>query len=236
MAVQVMRPLENYFRSGDPDSPFDVQPTWIPSFVYFLSLHERFHTTNSSTCPRSIILRILSTSPGSTHFSTAALPILISALSPTHPLQIRCSALKAFARFASNSSLKNVPDADLRNLLQAVGDPFQSPPSPSHLDDQHVAATDYDSMMAVAALIEFASSDLWQDHLPSSAFTSCDQFVSTAEGRELALNCLHDTAATWSGFLRTNTKVNTAITYLEGLQCPNVTQVVNTWTQTAGLL
>ena len=173
--------------------------------------------------------------PTFVHLGVKLLPILAVALSPTDPPQPRCSALKVFHRFMSvrsSSPTEMVADEGLENLLQAVGDPFLPTPGLPPYSEQPAAAVAYDPMMAVVVLIEFASSDLWRNHLPPSSFGSCERFVLTEEGKRTALRCM-DEAATHEWFLSTPQKVTAAIRHLEELPCPQITEVVRTWTQTA---
>ena len=120
--------------------------------------------------------------------------------------------------------------ADLRNLLQAISDPFEFTPDPPLHDKQPSPGVDYDPMMAGVVLIGFASSDLWQIHLQQLNFTSCGNFVSTDEGRKAALKCMTDTVVdAWSGFFCTSSKVAATVKCLEELRCPNTAQVVKEW-------
>ena len=135
MASQVVQSLGKYFCSKVLDYTLEVQPTWIPTLVDFLSLHEKFHTTNHPAYPRSIILRIPSTSPGPTHISMTILPILIMALSSINHLQLRSLALKVFHRSISawfSSHMGSILNEDLDKLFQAIGDPFQPTLPPDH--------------------------------------------------------------------------------------------------------
>ena len=54
--------------------------------------------------------------------------------------------------------MENVLGGDLEKFLQAVGDPFQFTPDPPLQDGQLADAADYDPMMVVVILIEFALS------------------------------------------------------------------------------
>jgi hypothetical protein len=47
---------------------------------------------------------------------------------------------------------------------------------------------DYEPMMVEVVLIEFASSALWGGHLRGLNFGSCEEFLSTEEGRRNALS------------------------------------------------
>jgi len=239
MASQVMQLLGKHFDSADPEHPFDVKPAWIPPLVGFLSLHEGLYTTDSPPYPGSIALRILSLSPGSAQFGTTLLPILTLALSSTHPPQSRKWALKVFHKYMSgwfSPQMENVPDEDLENLLRAVGDPFQFTTGPPLYDGQPVDTADYDPMMVVVVLIEFASSYLWRNHLRHSNFTSCEEIVSTEDGWRAALKSMSDAAAhAFTEFLSNSSKVIAAIGRLEELKCSHTIGVVAGWARTAGL-
>jgi len=133
--------------------------------------------------------------------------------------------------------METIPGKDLDDLLQAVGDPFQFTLDLSLYDGQPVFTADYEPMMAAVLLIEFASSDLWRDHLRLSNFTSCEGVMSTEEGRRAALRCMFDTATRpLPEFLSTPTKIIAAVRCLEGLQCLNIAEVVITWAWTAGVI
>ena len=165
------------------------------------------------------------------------LPILTLALSPPHALRLRTSALKVFHKSVSgwfSAQMTGVLHGDLENLLQAVGDPFQF--VPDLFQGQATDTANYDPMMAVVVLVEFASSDLWRNHLQRSNFTSCEENVSTEEGRGAALRCMPDTAAqARPESLRTSSNVIAAIRRLEELQCPSTARVVAMWAQKVGL-
>jgi len=229
MVSQVMQLLGNHFDSTDPEHPLEVQSTWIPPLVGFLSLYEGFCSADSPPHPRSITLRILSTA---THFSTI-LPLLTLALLPAHPLQSRCSTLKIFHRSMSEwfSQKENVPDGDIESLLRAVGDPFQFALDPPLHDGRPVDAVDYDPMMVVVILIEFALSDPWRDHLRDSNFTSSEETTSTEEGRRAVLGYM--VAHAWPESLRTPPNVIAAIRRLKELECLNTAEVVIAWARTA---
>jgi len=231
MASQVMQLLGKHFDSMDPEYPIDVQPAWIPPLVDFLSLYEKFYPVDSPLYPRSIALHILS---ATTHFSTTVLPLLTLALSPTHPLQSRSSALKVFHRSMSGWFSQNVPNGDIENLLRAVGDPFKFTPDPPLHDGRPVDAVDYDPVMVVVTLIEFALSDRWRSHLRDSNYTSCEVTTSTEEGRRAVLGCM--VAHAWPESLRTPPDVIAAIRCLEELQYLNMVEVVVAWARTAGVI
>jgi hypothetical protein len=240
MAGMVVQLLGKHLYSKIPERFSEVKPTWIPPLLGFVSLCEKFQITQSPRHPGFVALRILSTSSGYVHFGATILPVLTSALLPTHPLRSRGLALKLFHRCISgwfSSQMEAVSNKDRDELLRAVGDPFQFTPDPPPQDEKPVGTANYKPMMAVVVLIEFASSDLWWNHLHRSNFTSCEEAVSTEEGRRTALKCMLDTAThSWQNFLCTPTKIITAIRHLEWLQCSNTAEVVILWAWTIGVV
>ena len=92
-------------------------------------------------------------------------------------------------------------------------------------------------MMAAVVLIEFASSDLWRNHLRRSNFASCEEILSTEEGRRTAVRYMFDTATDiWPEFLCTPGKITAAIKRLEELQCLNTAEVVIIWACSTGVM
>jgi len=228
MAGCVVRLLGKRLDSGDPEPIPVAGPVWAAPLVRFLSLCERFHTTDSPPHPGHTALRILSTSPGPAHFDATILPILTWTLSSTHPLQSRGLALKIFHIFGSgwfSPRMETVSDEDRDKLLRAVDDPFQYP----------AGTVDYDPMMAAVVLIKFASSGLWQKHLRESNFTSCEDIASKGEGRTTLRGMIDTVADEWLGLPRTPAKITVAIKRLRELQCLNTVEVVITWAQAAGV-
>ena len=227
MATQVMQLLECYFRSEGPES-LNVHPTWITPLVRFLSLYGGFHTEDSLSTARYIILRILSTFPAPPDFNATILPLLILALSPTHPLQLRHPALQ-FILGSMHQWLitEDVPDTDLNDLLTAVGDPFEST---LELDDGlSIGATRYDPMMIVATLIGFALSDQWCGHVHSTNFITCEDMVSTEEGNIAFRHALDMTSPAWPVFLLRSKNLDRALARLKGLGCPETAQALDAW-------
>ena len=204
----------------------------------FLSLGEQFYSTASPPYPELTALRILSSIPGNFHLSAAILPVPAWTLIPAHPLKSRGLALAAFHRSMVgwfSSQMENIPDNDLDRFLQAVGDPFQFPDLPLQ-DRRPVPTADYKPMGVAVILIEFASSDLWRNHLRRSNFASCEEILSTEEGRGDALKCMFHTAThSRLGLLRTPAKIIAAVRRLEELQCLNTAEVVILWAWTAGV-
>jgi len=244
MARTVVQLLGNHFQQRSQGHFHNIQPTEVPPLLDFLLLCEKFYATESNATesphPGSIALYLLSAIQKYSDFSPAILPILLSTLLPTHPLQSRRLALKVFHRFMPgwfSTQMENISYKNLNRLLQAVGDPFQflQMPTPGKLGPEW--RPDDDPMNSVVVLIEFASSDLWRKHLHHSNFTSCEEVLSTEEGRKTAIHCMFRTASSlWQAFLHTPTKIITAIRCLEELQCLNTAEVVIMWAWTAGIV
>ena len=240
MASRIMELLGKHFYSTVPERVPYIQPAWMPPLLGFLSLCEKFYTTEPPPYPGFVALRIISSNPRLSQFDAAMLPVLASMLLPTHPLQSRGLALKTFYGYMSgwfSSQLENVPDQDLDKLLQAVGDPFQFTSDPPPQDGQPVFASNYKPMVAVVVLIEFASSDLWRNHLCYSNFASCEEVLSSEEGKRTALTWMLRVATdSWLKFLYTPAKITAAIRRLEELQCLNTAEVVIMWAWTTGVV
>ena len=216
-----------------------VQPPWIPPVLGFLSLYGKLDNTRSSLAPAFTALRILSISPRSAEFATEILPILSSTLLPAHPLRSRILALEIFTRFTSGwfaPQMKDVPSKVLNNLLQAVDDPFRFSDLPLP-NGKPLASFGYQPMIAVVVLIKFASSDLWRNHLRRSNFASCEEAVSTREGKSSAFGCMLAMERNmWPELLCTATKIEMAIRCLEELQCFNPAEVVIMWARAVGVV
>ena len=240
LASRVVQLLGNHLYSKDPEPFHYVERAWIPPLLGFLSLCEKFYTTESPPYPGFIALRILCASPKDTDIGATALPILASTLLPTHPLRARSLALEVFCRLMSgwfSPQMEDVSDQDFDKLLQAVGDPFQFAPHIPLQDGQPAFTASYKPMMAAVILIEFASSDPWRDHLRRSNFASCEDIVSTEEGKRTALKWMLEIAThSWFEFLHTPLKITTAIKRLEELQCLNTAEVVIIWAWTTGVV
>ena len=229
MAGIVMESLGKHFFSKNPVSFTCMEPTWIPPLLGYLSLNEKLDSTKP---PGFIALRILATSEGSADFGTMILPILTSSLLPTHRLQARHLALSIFVRFRFgwfSLPMENIPSKDLKEFVQAVGDPFQFPDLP--LQDGPVDPPDYDPAVATAVLIEFASSDLWRNHLQHSNFTS-EEIASTSDGKKAALGWMLEMGS----HPCTAREITMGIRRLEELQCPNVAEVVMMWAWTVSVV
>ena len=208
----------------------------VPPLLGFLRLGEEIRWEGDGLLTAGVLaLRILSCGTGSSNFCSTILPVLASTLRPTHPLQSRKTALRAFCRFGFgwlSSRTESLSSEDCAGLLRAVGDPFQSTPDTILLDKRHAFKDEYHPMNAAAILIKFAASDLWRDHLRRSNFVSCEEVISTSKGREYASAHLHDPPFQPQSFLRTPTKIISAIERLEALQCPNIIEVIlmSAWT------
>ena len=230
MASQVVGPLgKHFFREDWVPRFLSMRPAWIRSLLGFLSLSEKFDRRGKHNLTA---LRMLATSLPSTDFGTMVLPILVPPLLPTHPLQSRRIALAVFDTFAPgwfSSQMENIPSEDLDRLVQAVGDPFQSPDFPLQ-DGKPVDLPYYDPTAVAAVLIWFASSDLWRNCLRRSNFTSLEETVSTWDGKMDALECMAHCKPPESLF--TATGIIMAIRRLEELQCPNIAEVLFMWAWT----
>ena len=238
MAGKVVELVWEEVKPGPPQRVHLVRPVWVPPLLEFLQLGEKFYSTESPSTPDVLALRILSISSGYRDFTPAMSQILTSTLLPTHPLRSRRSALKVFQRFISgwlSPQMENVSNEDRANLLRAVDDLFQFTADPPLQDGQQVT-NDYEPTETAVVLIEFASSVLWRGHLRRSNFTSCEEIVSMEEGKKSTLRYILDTATkSCPGFLSTPAKIIAAIERLEGLQCPNTTEVVLMWAWTLGV-
>jgi len=243
MARRVVQLLGKNFQQRGPVYPHIVRPTEVPPLLDFLLLCEKFYDPGfyaaESPHPGFIALRILSDIRRYTGFNPTILPVLSLTLLPTHPLQSRSLALKAFCALMPgwfSTQVENVLYKNLDKLLRAVGDPFQFPqiPNPGEVGEWR---PDYEPMNSVVVLIEFASLDLWRNHLRRSNFTSCEEALSTEKGRRTAFRCMLRTAeSVWRAFLHTPTKIVAAIRRLEELQCLNTAEVVIMWAWTIGVM
>jgi len=231
MATEVVRLIGGWFKY---DAPEQFHPSWVPPLFGFLSLCEKYNHPEGLTA-----LRILSSHSEYRDFSTTILPVLTPILAPTHSLKSRGLALRIFYQVTAewfSPQMENVPGADLNRLLQAVGDPFQFPSLPLQ-DEDPFDRVDCEPWKATVVLIEFASSDLWRNHLRLSNLTSCEEALSTEEGRRSALGFMFD-AAIYSRqeLLRTPAEIIAAIRRLEELRCFNTAGVVILWAWTAGVV
>ena len=236
MASEVVQSLGKRFFRAERVPPIDMEPTWIPSLLGFLSLGGNSDTTWSSGF---IALRILATSRGSADFGPMLLPVLCSTLLLTNRPHVRRLALNVFLGFMPgwfSPKMESVPSEDLNKFVQAVGDPFEFPNLPLQ-DGKPVHLPDYDPTRAMAFLVEFASLDLWRNHLCRSNFTSFEEILSTWDGKKTALGRIWKTAVfSWPGFLRTAAKITMAIGRLEELQCLNTAEIVIMWAWTVGVV
>ena len=221
----------------DTHPPKDFLPEWVPPLLDFLSLSEKFYTEQSALDAGLAALRILLSRQVDADLGATLLPILAPILLQDHLLQSRGLALEIFHRFMSgwfSPQMETVSDENLSKLLRAVGDPFQYPDLPLQYR-QSRSITDYEPMMTAVVLIEFASSDLWRNHLDRSNFDSCERALSAEEGGRSVLRCMLDKATrTWPAFLRTPAKIVAAVGHLEELQCSNTAEVVILWAWTSG--
>jgi len=236
MAGIVVQLLGKEITTYPPDY---FSPDWVPPLLGFLSLSEKFYTQGSPPDTGFTAFQILLCHQADADFGPTLLPILMSTLLQNHPLQSRSLALKVFHRFMPgwfSKQMETVSNKNLDKLLQAVGDPFQFPDLPLQYR-QPESMANYDPMMVISVLIEFASSKLWQSHLSHSNFDSCEEVLFTEEGRRTALRCLLNKAIhIWPGFLHTPAKIIATIKHLEELQCLNTAEVVILWAWTTGVV
>ena len=247
MASKVVQLVGNFFfpRKDDniPSPEFSRDDAWIPPLLGFLLLSEKLYANATGPLPyaESFALRIVSAVGLSVDLFKTNLPILSSTLLPTHPLQLRCLALKAFYETFQrlpSSRMEDVPAEKLKNLLRAVGDPFLFTEDTSLLDrGSQLLEGKYKPFYTAVLLIEFASSNLWRDHLHPSNFTTCEAFMSTEEGKKTTAGRMFSVVSrSWPRLLGTTAKVVAAIERLEELQCPSTAEVVIMWAWTPGFL
>ena len=232
-----------------------IHPMWVPYLLDFLLLNEKFYATRSPPYPGFTLLRIISAKVSPTLLGTEILPIISSVLRPTHPLQSRSLALEIFNQCLPvwiSPRMGNIPARNLENLLQAVGDPFLANlDTPSPRWQPLLPGSDPRPIRAVVILITLASSDLWRNHLHPSNFTTCEEFLSTREGKSIAIT---DMVRAVEYLLRppgtasdlglrqelrpdwTAAMAIAAVGRLEELQCLNTAEVVIMWAWTSGVL
>ncbi|KAF9789595.1 hypothetical protein BJ322DRAFT_1043170 [Thelephora terrestris] len=96
---------------------------------------------------------------------------------------------------------------------------------------------DYGPFDAAVVLIEFASSDLWRNHLHPSNFATFEELLSSEEGKRTATERMFIAAIRpWQECLCAASKVHAAIGRLEELQCSNVAEFMIMWAWTVGIL
>jgi len=233
MASSAVALLNKQFGPQFSEHSSRVLATGIRPLLDFLLLSERHHSAESPTYPGTVALRFVLDATPHRSFDPTILPILTQTLLPTHPLQSRTLALKLFQRPGlewCSSQAEGFSDTGRARLLEAVGDPFQFTPDPPPQDGQPTTTTNYEPMLTVILLIKFASSDLWRDHLHHSNFASCEEIISTEEGRDLAIKHMdQEETGSWTG-------LPSAIGRLEELGCRNTAEVVILWTRTKGIV
>ena len=233
-----------------------VESKWVPYLSDFLLLNEKFYATETPPYPGSTLLRIILTKAFDTNPGTEILPILSLVLRPIHPLQSRSLALEIFNQCLPvffSPQMENIPAGNFKNLLQAAGDPFladfDTPPLIWH---PPIPGSDPRPIRAAVILITLASSNLWRNYLHPSNFTTCEEFLSTREGKSIVItDMINATQKSLSGsrwFFSdlehlqesrsywTATMVAAAVGRLEELQCLNAAEVVIMWAWTFGVL
>lgn len=234
MACSAVALLGKWFDSpqSTTSSPH-ARTTAIRPLLYFLRLSERFFLTGSPPYPEVIALQAILTTAEDEYFDPAILPVLASVLPPAHPLQSRTLALRLFQQpgFEWCSSRAEIfSDVDRARLLDAVGDPFQFIPDPPPQDEQSTTRASYDPMRTTILLIEFASSNIWRNHLRHSNFASCEEMIPTEEAKGHAFRCMIKRGVgVRTGPLNSVGKLVLAIRRLEELECWNTADTVILW-------
>ena len=240
MCSWVVRLLGDYFYPANPEHQPEERPPewgtdWAPPLLSFLSLNEKLCPATASTgplpCPGFTALRILSDSrPPFSRLCATILPLLTSALSLTHPQQLRGMALNVFQKLRPGwftSRMKNLPNEDLEKLLRAIGDPFQVTEVLSSQEAELDGVVDFNPWEVMDILIQFASSDPWRKHLRCSNFTTYEENMSLEENQACALRgILINVIYKGPEFLCTPAKIAATIRRLEELQCPNTAEVI----------
>lgn len=207
----------------------DILPTGVRPLLDSLLSTKGSPDAQSPPYTEVIALQVGSIAARYDYFDPAILPVLTKMLLPTHPLQSRSLALRLFQQpgFEWYSSQSGTDHA---MLLEAVGDPFQFIPDLPPRDGQSTAGASYDPMWATILLIEFASSDTWRNHLRHSNFASCEETISTEEGRDRIFECMVQRGTNVrTGPLNSLGKLVLAIRRLEELECWSTADVMILW-------
>ena len=220
--------------STEPSS--HVRATAIRPLLDFLLLGEGSQPTGSPPYPGIIALQAVTIAAEHKHFDPMVLPVLTCTLLPTHPLQPRILALRLFQQPGfewCSSQAEAFSDMNRARLLEAVGDPFHFIPDPPFQSGQPMTTTLYEPMRTAILLIEFATSGLWRNHLRRSNFTSCEEIISTEEGRDLAFkHMIQRETGAGVGSFNSLAKLILAIRRLEEIECWNTAEVVILWAWT----
>ena len=238
MANPVVEMFGKLIDSLPPGNYSHIHFTMLRPLSDFLLLNEKFCSALDEPTRRGVIaLRMLSIGVGALRTDPLLLPtltpailqILTSTLLSTHPLRPRRLALCLFQRtepgwFSTQAEASS--NAERAKLLEAVGDPFQFSPDPPPEDGKPQASISYKPIRNAALLIEFAGTDLWRDHLCPSNFTSCEEVLSTEEGR----GGLFQETLRWglNHRMRHNNKLAPALRRLGEMECWNTAEVVVT--------
>ena len=224
-------------------------PTALLPLSDFLLLSEKFYPTEppqfQPSYPGVIALRVLSIGVAGPHDDPARratltptiLQTLTSVLLPTNPLRSRRSALLLFQGTGPiwfSTQVEAFSNADRANLLATVGDPFRFAPDPPLRHGHPQITTDYDPILNAALLIEFAGTDLWRDHLRPSNFASCEEVLSTEEGRHDFFQELLRCGRNYR--MGRVDKIASALGRLEEMECWNTAEVVVLWSWTDGFV
>ena len=215
-----------------PSTEFSgVRAPVIRPLLNFLSLSEKFRPIGSPRRPEVIALQAIHTTAEHKYFDPNVLDVLTCTLLLTHPL--RSLALRLFQQPGFEWCSSSTEAMDRGRLLEAVGDPFEfNTPGPTPLGEEPTISTSYQPMRTITLFVEFASSDLWKEHLHPSNFTSCEEKVSTQEGRSIAFGCMDERRGVRAGPFNSTARLILAVKRLEELGCWNTAEVVMAWAWT----
>ena len=207
-----------------------VRVSAIRPLLNFLLLSEKF-PTGSSRHPEVIALQAIHSTAEHKYFDPKVLDVLRCTLSPTRPL--RSLALKIFQQPGfewCTSPSEDIASPDRASLLEAIGDPFKlGMQDPTLHGGKSTTAISYEPMRTIALFIEFASSDLWKDHLRPPNFASCEEKVSTREGRGIAFGCMDERRGIRTGPFNSTLELDSAVKRLKELECWKTAEVVTAW-------
>ena len=220
-------------RGFDPppfkELPPDDLAAGLRPLLDFLLLSKGYPHTGSPLDPEVIALQFVSIAAAYGYLDPKILPVLSETLLPTYPAQSRPLVLRLFEKPGLDWCSPQA-EVDRERLLEVVGDPFQFIPDPLPQEQQSTPTTSYEPMRTAVLLIEFASSDLWRDYLRLSNFSSCEELISTNEGKALAFKCMAERRVdAGTGPFGSYAKLVSAIRHLEDLGCRNIAEVVTQW-------
>ena len=208
----------------------DDRATAVRPLLDYLLLSEGHRPTESPQDLEAIALQAIYATAEHKYFDPKALDVLAHTL-PTHRLRSLALGLFQQPGFEWWSLPADViADVDRASLLEAVGDPFQfDTPDPTPQGRGPIAATSYEPMRTITLFIEFTSSDLWKGHLRHSNFASCEEKVSTQEGRGTAFGYMDERKSIRAGPFNSTASLILAAKRLEELGCWDTAEVVMAW-------